>query len=140
MDRDDPRGLSHRSACHRPFTLEWEYYKKYGLNNLAELKAHQIRLKTAESGEVLDVAPSSKTRQAPTNRPQTSQASQRRSRKRGKSADTRSSDANVSIPSNNEINLAKKVLRIIWMCLCIPLKQVRVENLFLLLFVQMVEP
>ncbi len=78
MDRDDQRGLSHRSDCPRPFTPEWEYCKKYGLNNLAELKTHQICLKNAESGEVFDVTPSSKTRQAPSNRPQTSQASQQR--------------------------------------------------------------
>ncbi len=50
VDRDDPRGLSHRSTSPHPFTPEWEYCKKYGLNNLTELKAHQARLKTAESG------------------------------------------------------------------------------------------
>ncbi len=32
VDRDDPRGLSHRSACPHPFTPKWEYCKKYGLN------------------------------------------------------------------------------------------------------------
>ncbi len=58
------------------------------------------------------MAPNSKTRQAPTNRPQNSQASQWRSRNRSKSAETRSSDAYVNIPSNDEINLAKKVLKI----------------------------
>ncbi len=26
--RDDPRGLSHRSACPRPFTPDWDYCKK----------------------------------------------------------------------------------------------------------------
>ncbi len=31
VSRDDPRGLSHKSACQRPFTLEWEYCKKYNL-------------------------------------------------------------------------------------------------------------
>ncbi len=111
LNVDNHKGLSHRSACSRPFTFVWEYCKKYGINILAELKAHQIRLKTAKSGKVFDVTPSSKTREASTNRPETSQASQRRSHKRGKSADTRSSDTNVNIPNNDENNLAKKVLR-----------------------------
>ncbi len=53
----------------------------------------------------------SRTRHAPSNRPQSSQASQRRSCKRGKSADTHTSDANVNIPSNDDSNLAKKVLK-----------------------------
>ncbi len=48
VDRDGRRGLSHKSSCLQPFTPEWEYCKKYGLNNLAELKAHLAHLKTAE--------------------------------------------------------------------------------------------
>ncbi len=85
--------------------------KKYGLNKLAELNAHQICLKIAESREVFDVTPSSKARQPPTNRPQTSQTCQWRSLKRGQSADYRSSNVNVNISSNDENILATKVLR-----------------------------
>ncbi len=112
VDKDDPRGLSHRCTCPHPFPPEWEYCKKYGLNNQDELKAHWSCLKSAESGEVFDVTPiSSRTRHVPSNRPQTSQASQWRSCKRGQSANTRQSDAKVNIPINDDGNLSKKVLR-----------------------------
>ncbi len=42
VDRDDPRGLSHRSACPRPFTPDWDYCKKHGLNNLAEMNIIRV--------------------------------------------------------------------------------------------------
>ncbi len=112
VDRDDPRGLSYKSTCPHPFTPLWEYCKKYRLKYLTELKAYQSGLKSAESGELFDVTPiSSRTRHVPNNRPQTSQASQRKSHKRGKSADTRQSDAKVKIPKDDASDLAKKVLR-----------------------------
>ncbi len=54
---------------------------------------------------------SSRTRHVPSNRCQTSQASQWKSHKRGKNVDTRQSDAKVNIPINDDGDLAKKVLR-----------------------------
>ncbi len=66
VDSEDSRGLSHKSACLRPFTPDWEYCKTYSLKNLTE---HQLRLKSAESGKVFDVTPiSSRNRQIPSNK------------------------------------------------------------------------
>ncbi len=107
MDRDDLRGLSHRSACPRPFTSDWEYCQRHGLNNLAEMKAYQ----SCSAQQTFNVKPiSSRTRQPPP-RAQTSQPPQGRACKRGQNADTHTNVANVNIPGNDDGNLAKKILR-----------------------------
>ncbi len=68
VDKDDPRGLSHRSSCPCSFTSDWEYCHRHGLNNLAEMKAQSYPVQPTSN-----VTPiSSRTRQAPP-RAQTSQ-------------------------------------------------------------------
>ncbi len=62
VDRDDPRGLSHRNACPRPFTPHWDYCKKHGFNNLAEMNS-QNSLSVQPASFVTPI--SSRTRQAP---------------------------------------------------------------------------
>ncbi len=74
VDKNDPRGLSDRSTCPCPFTPDWDYCKKHGLNNLAEMKSHKS-LSVQPASYVTHI--SSRTRQAPP-RAQTSQFSQGR--------------------------------------------------------------
>ncbi len=52
VDRDDPGGLSHKSVCPHPFTPEWEYCKKYKLENLAQLREYQLAVRNLEEDQI----------------------------------------------------------------------------------------
>ncbi len=67
VDIDDLRWLSNRSTCVGLFTSDWEYCQRYGINNLAEMKAYQSS--SAQQTTTSNVTPiSSRTRKAPTRR------------------------------------------------------------------------
>ncbi len=100
MDRVDPRGLSHKSACPHPITPEWEYYKKYKLKNFAELGEHQLAVRNLEETHILDTHISTKTSRSSHKR-NTSQPTMSKPSSRAQSADTEDREVQTDTQSDD---------------------------------------